>query len=353
MNAPTRKVDVVATRRPAQPCDTRRGFSLVEILVAMGIFSVLLALLVPAVASARDSARRIECVNRLRQFGIALHNFESQHGHLPRWIRCPNPADKWQRPSAQVELLPFLDQEPLYQKLRHAKRIQITSPVDNLIKLSIPVFHCPSETVSTGLNYRTCTGTMINHVYDHSFDPRRKGVGVFGGRLRCDGNRSADAIDGLSATVAMSERTLGLGDGYAFQPNRDIWFSGVSRLGFNYRERSVDEVVDVCKLAVNGVQSGFSSWAGHDYFHRDDFTTDYNHVLPPNSMVPDCSLDSYDQSIDPALFAYGQNHGAIGARSLHRDRTVSTLFLDGAVQSVPAEISLAVWRAWGTRQDGD
>src|SRR5437868_5729258 len=96
----------------------KRGFTLIELLVAISIIAILMALLLRAVQQARESARRTECRNNLRQIGIALHNYYSAHDVLPPGcVGDANDPVNLQGWGWGVMLLPFLEQQNLFNEI--------------------------------------------------------------------------------------------------------------------------------------------------------------------------------------------------------------------------------------------
>jgi prepilin-type N-terminal cleavage/methylation domain-containing protein len=129
----------------------RRAFTLVELLVVIAIMGVLVSLLLPAVQSAREAARRASCTNNLRQLGIALQNFHDTNGHIPAGRGGPPPKIF----SPQAYLLPFVE-EGSVQGLIDFDRAPTTVVVAGVpysgsynkpaAIQAVPVLQCPSDT---------------------------------------------------------------------------------------------------------------------------------------------------------------------------------------------------------------
>lgn len=130
-------------RSPAFP-----GFTLVELLVVIAIIGILIAMLLPAVQSVREAARRIQCANNLKQIGLAMLNYESAHRRLPPGYvegDYPLPAYYW-----SVYALPFLEQVPLYDSIEFDQPFNVSGTPNNLAAATyLPVYQCPSSGVPT------------------------------------------------------------------------------------------------------------------------------------------------------------------------------------------------------------
>ncbi len=151
---------------------TRRGFTLIELLVVIAIIAILVALLLPAVQQAREAARRSQCKNNLKQFGLALHNYHDTHGVFPPGqvasgdCAVGSPPPTVMNMNGLVLLLPGIEQGPLYDQLDFSqafdsRRSQTVGGVDmtsiplaggghtfnrNIVdNVRVGMFSCPSD----------------------------------------------------------------------------------------------------------------------------------------------------------------------------------------------------------------
>src|SRR5262245_24097276 len=95
----------------------RFGFTLVELLVVIAIIGVLVALLLPAVQSARESARRTQCNNNLKQIGLAIHNFEGAYGTFPAAATRVTTAPWMHGPTWWIYTMPYMEQGNTYNRI--------------------------------------------------------------------------------------------------------------------------------------------------------------------------------------------------------------------------------------------
>ncbi|MEO9933362.1 DUF1559 domain-containing protein [Rhodopirellula bahusiensis] len=145
-------------RRPTSSRSSRSsGFTLVELLVVIAIIGVMVGLLLPAVQSAREAARRMQCSNNMKQLGLAIHNYHSSFKMFPANIGSQTDAGSpYRGASWLVQILPQMEQSPLYEKLTFVDTDFSTQDAVNrnwevLDEAIVPGFNCPSNPMQ---NYR-------------------------------------------------------------------------------------------------------------------------------------------------------------------------------------------------------
>ncbi len=202
---------------------TRRAFTLIELLVVISIIGILVALLLPAVQPAREAARRTQCVNNLKQLGLALHNYEGMHLSLPPGYMSnfdsqgndTGPGWGW-----AAMLLPQFEQTTVFSAANFGLNIEV--PANSTARLvAVNNFLCPSDRYSaawaavdrdilTGAPKREiCRVAQSNYVGMHgTSEPGPDGEGVL---FRNSRVAFRDITDGLSQTISIGERSHLLG----------------------------------------------------------------------------------------------------------------------------------------------
>jgi prepilin-type N-terminal cleavage/methylation domain-containing protein len=129
---------------------SRTAFTLIELLVVIAIIAILIALLLPAVQQAREAARRTQCRNHMKQFGLGLHNYHDNFNTFPvSGTNVANTAPSGPQANWIVRTLPYMDQSPIYNKVNFSFPGGVfDQPLPDgtfLRGVSIPYLHCPSD----------------------------------------------------------------------------------------------------------------------------------------------------------------------------------------------------------------
>ena len=214
-------------------------FTLIELLVVIAIIAVLISLLLPAVQSAREAARRAQCVNNLKQIGIAMHNYHTANDSFPmggskNYSIFPTDLYPWSGWSAQAAMLGYLEQTPIYNACNfnfaptfwggNGLREGTTGGAANNQTINdtiISFFLCPSDGNAGKQNlnsYYACYGTTIQTCIVTSDWQPWPSTGLFT-QWAVYGIR--DCTDGTSNTVAFSEALTGNGQGSALRWQHD------------------------------------------------------------------------------------------------------------------------------------
>ena len=345
-------------RKPTQPLTQNsipqyRGFTLVELLVVIAIIGILIGMLLPAVQSVREAARRTSCLNNVRQTALSAHNYESTFGHLPPSYQLDAGGTatgngSW---SVHAQLLPFCEQANTHNLIDFdVSWSSPTSVATGVPTTRVAMYQCASEAndtmrldTSTGedkvypQNYGFNFGTWL--VYDPATSQSGDGLFYVNGKVPF-----SSAYDGTSNTLLVAEvkaftsyvrNTQDPGPNPPTDPSAFMSFSGELKLGVDLHRNT-----------------GHTEWCD-GRVHHSGFTT----VFTPNTVVP-YEYDGVMYDIDINSEKEGNSltkptYAAITARSYHAGGLVNTSMLDGSTRSVNDSIELNVWRAAGTIAGGE
>ena len=304
------------------------GFTLVELLVVMTIIGMLTAILVPAVQAAREAARRTQCVNQLKQIGLALHNYEQCHGRFPPgcivsvlggtssiafdpWAEATSASPRMHGHGWMLQILPFLEQSSLYAAWNFSKSVSGNAAV---AQYNTPGFYCPSRRnalrtgdaklmlktswTGGGTDYGGCLGagdgwsndsTRNNHhifanaIFSENWS-NPKLIGIFSPNAA---TRCFDIKDGLSSTIMIGEMQRLNDPDHDQRVSQDGWALGGVATLFTTAWREFGG-----KYQTGGLNNDFFESPGSEHPHGANFG------------AADGSVHFISDTIDKQIFYY-------------------------------------------------
>jgi prepilin-type N-terminal cleavage/methylation domain-containing protein/prepilin-type processing-associated H-X9-DG protein len=234
----------------------RRGFTLTELLVSITIIALLIGLLIPAVMKVRAAADRIACANNLKQIGLALHNHHDSQSSLPSGISSDRESQLYPHMTWLTRLLPYLDQDPLWQTTIDAYRSDpwpFDDPPHVGFGTPMRVFACPAdgrvlESHDTEQGYRAASTSYVGVLgiaWDHT-----DGVLFLDSRIRL-----SDITDGTSNTLMVGERPPSTDFRYGW------WYAGWGQAGTG----SGDMLLGVTEENLGGGSGGSCSLGPYQF----------------------------------------------------------------------------------------
>jgi len=343
----------------------KRGFTLIELLVVIAIIAVLISLLLPAVQSAREAARRTQCINNLKQIGLASHSYHDQTNIFPPGAMTSAPGQGWGGwdntcISWRILILPMMEQNTIYNSINMMLRRGGGDTIATAWYAQLKTYVCPSDGWASS-----------------GFVPSNSTVGSY------PQYGDAPTLPGRAKEVPITNYNMSFGDNYAISPmsGPNPWESqfplpagSTSRIGWHgfwgtrglvalpagETELALRGFSDYCTMGTTSI-AGVTDGTSNTIYVGESLPSDdaNNEIWGATGAGSGVTIPINWRTDKPfALFGAGApwntrgSYAARGFKSMHPGGS-NFLFADGSVKFLKASISRTTYAALGSRNGGE